>query len=578
MPNQSERNRKYRHGDLKSLLPILEDQLSVHLEEGNDVGWARVFSQYGIAQIFLANHYATSIIHKQMDDEYRWDEFDPRKKAVYSRFLALHAAFHGDKEAAARLYREGFLYFEQLDWQADEALMILESIYFFSLPYCDRPLLFQGIERLRRLEGDMDESWVTLELALLDHALSYLQQPNQRQGLMEFLHHELSESSYFGSFFFWVTCLHVEDLLFNLPMSNSLSRISNLLDNELSLAQFARGLIDLHTSFAKDQNLKGLDGVERLKAKAALFKHPWYRLLAGLVSISIYPDNIRWGDRVAKHLEAPDYQSLSENTIIGWWKQRLEDSALALHHPRQGFQIDLFREHTIRLGEKKLAIFHWKSQHLREFFLYLVMHPQGRIAKEIVMEELFSDDDLKKSLNRLYVSIHRLNRFLHDYFGEKEAFIQIQQGFVCINPDQVEEIDVQAYRKLTSVAHQLWHQDEAAAVELMEKACQIYTDELLSDYLYLDWLNRYRENLKQGQEKVLRRLADYYVKSGDKHAYEEVFRRLIQLDPYNESFYEEYITYLLGENRQLEAYEWYDEIKTLLDKEFGLHPSFAFIK
>lgn len=563
-------NKKYIKSELQTLVPILEQQLMDCFEKGNDITAAQTLSQYGIVQLFLANHYATTVIYNQILDEYLRDQPDSRKIAVYSRFLGCYEAFHGNKDAAQSYYEKSLQQFTLLDWHATEAFMIVEAIYFYCLPYHDRSLLFQGIDRLQRLLKLKDakhKDWIQRELLLIEHGLEFLQQPNQKQKLIEQLKLTHQDSYWFGSFSFWASCTHVAELLSQSQLSFMIQKTSR---NLLPLDQFLINLFEIHTHFHQRPKLSDL--AEQLKAKAGTFKHPWYCLVEEMVS-HIYKNRIDiFSDIEKSHY----YKSFSDNSIITLWKQHALNPAR--HNTAtakvQGLNIHLFGDHTLSIDGKKLDLMEWKSPHLREFFLYLVMHPQGRISTEIVMDELFSDDDVKKSKNRLYVSIHRVNRFLHDQFGIKEPFIQNQQGFVFFNQDLVEEIDLQVYRKLTSVANQLWYDDQEAAVELMQKANKIYQDELLSDFLYYDWLEKYRKSLQQTHGKLLKRLAAYYLRFKNKKEYEETSQQLIHLFPFNESLYHDYISYLHLENRQLEAHYWFNQLKTLLEKELGLAPSF----
>lgn len=575
MSENSEVNKRYINNDLQGLVDLLEEQLMVSFEDGNDILAAKTLAHLGIVQLFLSNHYATAVIFNQILDEYRRDEPDPRKAAVYSRFLGLYEAFYGNKDAAQIYYRESLLHFEQLDWHTTESFMLVEAIYFYCLPYQDRHLLFQYIERLQRLQQKDDfaeKDWVKRELMLLENGLQFLKQPYEKQELMEHLTNSNQEFPWFGSYYFWITIIFVFDHLSETYQPFELTEIPN--GSVLPLHQFSVHLSEIHIYYPAKLYPKLSDSTERLKAKAAAFKHPWYCLVGNFIALICNQEKI---ERMTNLEQSPYYHLFSENSIIELWKQYVmvnKDHDQAPSVQSKGFIIHLFGNHSLFLKGKRLNFIDWKSPHLREFFLYLVMHPQGRISKEIVIEELFSNEDLKKSINRLYVTIHRVNRFLQDHFKIQEPFIQIQQGFVYFNQDLVDEVDIHVYRKLASVADQLWIDDKDAAIELMQKASKIYQYDLLSDFLYFDWLEEYRKSLQQTHGKLLRRLKSYYLSMGNRRDYEETSQQLIHLFPFEESIYHDYIIYLLAENRQLEAQYWYNQLKILLEKELGLAPSF----
>ncbi|MDW7673643.1 MAG: bacterial transcriptional activator domain-containing protein [Bacillota bacterium] len=197
--------------------------------------------------------------------------------------------------------------------------------------------------------------------------------------------------------------------------------------------------------------------------------------------------------------------------------------------------------------------------------LYLLLAPQNKVHKEVVIEEFFGGDNINKLVNRLYVTIHRVNRSLERYLKitYDKPLLYIDKGVVFLNQELVEGIDVQAYRKLLSVANQLWLNDQEAAIELMAKAVNMFSSEIVPELMYLDWLELYRRELQNIQEKALVRLASYYMDRGKETLCHETFLELLRIQPQREEYYAKYIKYLLGEGRQVEAQA--QQIRIMID-------------
>jgi DNA-binding SARP family transcriptional activator len=194
-----------------------------------------------------------------------------------------------------------------------------------------------------------------------------------------------------------------------------------------------------------------------------------------------------------------------------------------------------------------------------ELLLYLASRNNLQAPKEVLVEVFFPERDISRSYNQIYVNIHRFNKAFKEKFPALGGidFIFIRQGIVYINNDILEEVDTQKFRKIMSVAGQLWLNDKDAAIELMEQAADMFSTDIAPGFYYLDWLDEHRTSLVNMQLKALSRIFHYHMQKGSAGACSEAFYNLIELDPLNEDFYIEYIRYILKDGRDAEAMNLY---------------------
>lgn len=340
-------------------------------------------------------------------------------------------------------------------------------------------------------------------------------------------------------------------------------------------------LILLH-SISKEKSvieIKGAGVLEKLKMQSSSM------MVKVLISF-IWPQNA---------LVKPDKNELPYAEIFRhpWYKDRLRELQSRLNgikNIQNGSQgvtllkgLDSADRISVNLFDKchlscKNTVFKLNSFGTRtgnELLLYLFTQNNMQLHKEVLIELFFPDEEPSKAYNRLYVNIHRLNKALQKQFSftGNHDFVYIKQGIVCINPDIVEEIDTQKYRKILSVANQLWLNDKETAVDLMKQAIGMYSGDIAPGFYYVDWLDSFRLELKNMKIKALTRMLQFYRDKANGQAYTEVFYSLIELDSLNEEYYIEYIDYILKDGRDVEAVNLYNQYQTRLDKELGLTPS-----
>lgn len=531
----------YSAGRWTELLVVLERNIQSFLEEGNEVQLARNLIYFGIIHLYSANFHQVSTIYKQIDDEYARQPNDVRIRAQYARFLAMYHTWNGDYIQAHQLFQTSLRLFEETDWYADEAIVLLENIYWLCLLTEERVYLLKSIERLKVLPSDRSEE-LQEEITIAEKCMECLQNDVSLSESLSLTNEGLV--IYSRLFLFAIQCLRLlmTSSRVQLKLLNTIARNWKTQEGNYpicALTDFTNGLIgimQLHTEKKEDFIPHYIQGCS---AKMELYRHPWFlNALQGIPANSL---------------------KMSED------------------QPKQPFHltITIFNSFTLQWGDITFAGESWGTKQERELFLYILLKPDGKASKDMVMEEFFSGIDPKKSSNRLYVAIHRINRSFQKIFHLPKDFqlMQIHQGLVVISQDILDEVDVNTYQKLISVGNQLWNHNRKTSIELMNKARKLFSTNFLSSVMYLDWLTQYRDELMNRHGKAMRKLARHYFERGETGMYEEIMTELLELQPLHEELYVEFIQYLLRSNKQKEANYWYRTLEQELDRELGLAPS-----
>lgn len=545
----------YYEGHWNRLIAILDEQVGHDAESGNIARLSRAFSYYGIVHLMNSNDFLVSTLFKQINEEYRDKEEDPRIKASYARFLAMYYSFCGQPEDASKYYMDASLFYRQTDWYWDEAITLLESVYWHYLFFGDGSAFYSALGRLERLNYRLD--------GYFDGDLKLLNSIKRENISLEISSSVAVDNPSIQSASiltrFLVSFIRLRDAFLIsgkslLPCkSDALTHVLGFLFKEQQDCLIIQLLEEMSAMVERmiRKDFRSVEGkMNVLRAKLELFKHPWYR--AQLSKLLSHLDDIK------------SNQSVSSKII-----------PTEGCHSADRISISLFEKCHLSCKDIVINIDNLKIRTGKELLLYLVTRNNLQTHKEALLELFFPDEAVEKSYNRLCVGIHRLNKALQEHFESLNGngFIFIKQGIICVSPDALEEIDTHRYRKILSVANQLWSNDKEASVELMEQAVGMYSGDIAPGFYYLDWLEDYRFELRNMQTKALHRIFQYYRSRNIPDACSEAFYSLIELDSLNEDYYMEYIDYILKDGRNAEALNLFQQYETHLKKELGLSPS-----
>ncbi|UOF91688.1 bacterial transcriptional activator domain-containing protein [Fodinisporobacter ferrooxydans] len=212
----------------------------------------------------------------------------------------------------------------------------------------------------------------------------------------------------------------------------------------------------------------------------------------------------------------------------------------------------------------------FRRKKVKQFLAYLLLQPDYRVMKEKVNESFFAKDESDHNPNYLHVMLHRLRNIFYTQTGIPDGWVWIHDGMIELNIQRIINVDVQEFLKLASVGHHLWHEDQVEAIRLYRKATGMFRPEVAPEFEYEEWMIASQFNLKNEQQKMLKRLSGYAQKIGSPEQEIYYCEELLKLDPIDfQTLYQLYKGYeYLGEHKKIsDLYEYYKQLMSVDNEE-----------
>lgn len=175
----------------------------------------------------------------------------------------------------------------------------------------------------------------------------------------------------------------------------------------------------------------------------------------------------------------------------------------------------------------------WTSRKARTLLKLLVARAGAVISREEVMDVLWPDVDPARLTNRLSVALSTVRRTLDPHRTLDQPLVaSSDQGLRLLldSPDAVLEVDalVLLDRARTALGR-------TASREEIDAILRTFTDVPFADEPYAGWARPMRDEVAMTMAELLRRAIDSAVEAQDHFAAAEAARRLIALDPFDET-------------------------------------------
>ena len=180
-------------------------------------------------------------------------------------------------------------------------------------------------------------------------------------------------------------------------------------------------------------------------------------------------------------------------------------------------------------------------------------------SREMLAELFWEGRTQKQSMANLRVALSSIRKNLEDY-------VTISRDFVSTKPESKMYVDVTEFER-------------HLVDEQLEKALDLYHGDFLEGFHVRDcrgfdtWLTSERERYRQLVMDALHALVELHLerdeyKKGIKYA-----RRLVKLDPLDESAHQQLMRLLTLDNQRPAAITHYEKLFGLLEEELGVDPS-----
>ncbi|MED4351618.1 BTAD domain-containing putative transcriptional regulator [Schinkia azotoformans] len=516
--------------NLDELLNYLHGRIEHFGITGNSVELTRTLCQFGCYNLLISNHHTVDVIYKFIKKEYEMNSLGERERASATRFLALYSVFEGYTKEALQYYKESQQLFWSLDLFEEEFMMLTEAYSWLYIWMNNQEEMHYCLQRMKYIQDTIKPPIEFINT--IEHP------PITRKLDIEYYYRYIIKKNW----------------KINEKYVNSKNRIH--------LIYMIPALCMKLMNADHDQEMLQQTAFTLL-ANVNQFKHPFYKAYIYFIVGNALRDN-------SYILKAKELFLLNDVTDMAELCDAEKNIFSKVKKRSSKLTFKLFGNFEVYIGEKQITLTKWERKKAEELLLYLLVQPNLQALKDVIMDKFYADENYKKASNRIYVLIHTINNKIKNVIENDKPFISIMNGFIRIDHNQIEEIDVLNYLKLLSVGRLLWSDDQMAAIELFNKARKIYHNQVIPDMYYISWLEQFREDIKQKHTKMLNFLLKNTTNA---EMINSLFVELIDCDPLNETSVKNYIAYLLGQSHYIKAKEIFQRYARTLKEELGLDVS-----
>lgn len=225
---------------------------------------------------------------------------------------------------------------------------------------------------------------------------------------------------------------------------------------------------------------------------------------------------------------------------------------------------------SVQFGDEIISEGNMRSRKIWTIFKYIITNRHKLVTTEALIEALWPDRQPEDPLKTLYTHMSRLRRILQTSGMDADYIIYRQNGYQW-NLQAPICLDVADFESLLSKARGLPADEEK--LPLLQKAVQLYAGDYLPESAYESWVLPVTNYYKRLYVQAVTELSDIYMSRAAQDDIITLCGRAIQLEPYEEPFYERLIQSLLINDERSQAQKLYRQIAELLYKEFGAQPS-----
>jgi DNA-binding SARP family transcriptional activator len=218
----------------------------------------------------------------------------------------------------------------------------------------------------------------------------------------------------------------------------------------------------------------------------------------------------------------------------------------------------------------------------RALLVFLAVESRRAHSRETLAGMLWPDRPTSAALANLRHTLASLRAKLGDRGKEQE---QASQSLFNITSNTIQMklgshvwVDVGAFSESLEGLDQDQEADRATRISRFNEAVELYRGHFLEGFSikgsleFEDWMLLRRENLSQKFQKALRSLAAAYDAAGEWEEGLVVLRRLLQLEPWDESIHRKVMMLLAAHDQRSAALNQYHTCQKLLQDELGVEP------
>ncbi|MFM9886095.1 MAG: BTAD domain-containing putative transcriptional regulator [Burkholderiales bacterium] len=175
----------------------------------------------------------------------------------------------------------------------------------------------------------------------------------------------------------------------------------------------------------------------------------------------------------------------------------------------------------------------WPTGKAKMILKYLLLHRQGAVSREALMDTFWPGTDREGARNCLNVTMHRLRRAIRPTPGAA-PIVALHDGYFRFNQDVELWSDIDAFLAQFAEARALDLRDTARAMHAYAGCVALYKGELLAEDGYESWLEPVRQQYRDAYLAALDRLSRFHFAEENYLACIETSVKILMVDGCNE--------------------------------------------
>lgn len=190
----------------------------------------------------------------------------------------------------------------------------------------------------------------------------------------------------------------------------------------------------------------------------------------------------------------------------------------------------------------------------------LVIHPQHRQSREVVLDTLWPDAPVEASTSTLRSKVHLLRQGLG---AGQPSPVLFEKGWLSLNPVHEWEVDLEEFEQRLR---------KGGDLRGLEEAISLYRSEPLPEHRYDDWALPVRTRIQREWRETMVKLARRHVQEERPQAAIPYLEAVLQDDPLDETALRQLLKALLVTGKRVEALRRYQGFQVRLREELGVEP------
>ena len=230
--------------------------------------------------------------------------------------------------------------------------------------------------------------------------------------------------------------------------------------------------------------------------------------------------------------------------------------------------VEIFRDIS-----KPFAADAWTTRRARDIFCYLATSKHRRVAKDVLIEAFWPDQDPETVEKNFHPTISHIRKALNSQQTLKQNFIVFRDGAYQLDPDLSYSIDTSEFDELVKAAETAKREKDAVRLRAsLEAAHALYRGPFMAG-VYEDWADEMRNLYAAQFTRVSSALAKL---SFSEKRWSEALKyanSVLCEDPFREDMHRLVMKVFALQSAPASIKKQYEDLQELLNSELGIEPS-----